>query len=136
MSLTKAGKLLQKNGGHSLEATQPCVIAMKNSSTDRSPTKSVGGGQHVLSRLVDFPCMKKDPQTRSIAKKWKWRSDTVWVNLERVSKRPKRWAYGKHHPLDLHVEGQGIVKLRPEQTWSLKMQRSPPRERTRGTSRS
>ena len=104
-SLTKAGKSVQKNRGRPLEATQPGVTAVKKSSTDRSPTKSVGDGQHVLSRLVDFPCMKKDPQTHSIAEKWKRRSDTIRANLERFSKWSKRWADGKHRPLDLHVEG-------------------------------
>ena len=69
MSLTKADKSVQKNGGRSLEATEPGVTAVKKSSTDRSPTKSVGDRKHVLSRLVDFPCMKKDPQTHNVAEK-------------------------------------------------------------------
>ena len=115
MSLTKVGKLVQKNEGHSLEATQPGVIAMKKSSTDRSPTESVGDKQHVLSCLVNFPCMKKESQTWNIAKKWKRRSDIVRANMERVSKRPKRWADGKHCLLDFHVEGRDIVTPRPEQ---------------------
>ena len=135
MSLTKVGKLVQKNGGRSLEATLLGVTAMKKSSTDESPTMSVSDGQHAMSRPVDFPCMK-EPQTRNIAEKWKRRSNTVRANLERVSKRPKRWADGKHRLVDLHVEGQDIVTLRPEQMQFLKMQRSPPREKTRGTSRS
>ena len=42
MSLMKVGKSAQKNVGRSLEATQPGVTAMRKSSTDRSPTKSVG----------------------------------------------------------------------------------------------
>ena len=109
-SLTKAGQLAQKNGVCSLEATQPGVTAMKKSSTDGSPTMSVGDGQYVLSPPVDFPCMRKEPQTRNIAKKWKRRSNTVRANLERVLKQPKRWADGKHRPFDLHVEGQNIVK--------------------------
>ena len=71
MSLTKASKLAQKNGGRSLEATQPGVTAMKKSSIDRSPTMCVGDRQYVLSPPVDFPCMKNEPQTRNIAKKWK-----------------------------------------------------------------
>ena len=53
-------------------------------STDGSPTMSVGDGQYVLSPPVDFPCMRKEPQTRNIAKKWKRGSDTVRANLEKV----------------------------------------------------
>ena len=132
MSLTNVGKLAQKNRGRSLEATQLGVTAMKKSSTDKSPTMSVGDGQYVLSRSVDFSCMKKEPQTRNLAKKWKRRSDTVRANLEKVSKRLRRWADGKHRPLDLHVEGQDIVTSRPEQMRFLKIRRSPPRESTRG----
>ena len=136
MSLTKAGKLAQKNGGRSLEATQSGVTTMKKSSTYGSPTMSVGDGQYVLSRPVDRSCMKKEPQTCNLAKKWKRRSDTVRANLEKVSKRLKRWADGKHRPLDLHVEGQDIVTPRPELMRFLKIRRSSPRGSTRGINRS
>ncbi|XP_031736960.1 uncharacterized protein LOC116402112 [Cucumis sativus] len=134
-SSTKAGQLAQRNGGRSLEATQPGVTAMKKSSTEGSPTMSVGDGQYVLSRPVDFSCMK-EPQTRNLAKKWKRRLDTVRANLEIVSKRLRRWADGKHRPLDLHVEGQDIVTPRPELMRFLKIRRSSPRESTRGINRS
>ena len=89
MSLMKAGKLAQKNGSHSLEATQLGVIAMKKSSTDGSPTMSVGDGQYVLSRPVDFFCMKKEPQTRNLAKKWK-RDQTLFEPIERKSRRTEK----------------------------------------------
>ena len=135
-SSTKAGQLAQRNGGRSLEATQPGVRAMKKSSTEGSPTMSVGDEQYVLSRPVDFSCMKKEPQTRNLAKKWKRRSDTIRANLEKVSKRLRRWADGKHRPLDLDVEGQDIVTPRPELMQFLKTRRSPPRESTRGINRS
>ena len=57
-SMIKADQLVQKTGGRSLEATQSGVTTMKKSSTDKSPTMSVGDRQYVLSCLVDFPCMK------------------------------------------------------------------------------
>ena len=67
-------------------------------------------------------CVDKSTQTREITKRWKRESGITWVSLERVSKRSKRWAYEKHHPLDLCVEGHVIVKLRSEQTqlWRCK----------------
>ena len=93
VSLVKAGKLVQDNWGHSWEATQPGVTAVKKSSTDGNPTESVGDGQHVLPHLVDFPCMKKEPQTRNIAKEWKQRSNYSSQSRESLEavKKMGRW---------------------------------------------
>ena len=89
MSLTKAGKLVQKNGGHSLEATQPGVTAVKKPSTDRSPTEGVGDGQHVLSCLVDFPCMKKEPQTRTMQRS-ESEDQTLFEPIQRESRSNRK----------------------------------------------
>ena len=116
MSLAKASKIVQKNGVQLLKVTQSCVTTVMNSSTDRSPTESIGGGQLVLSRLVDPPYVRKNPQTRTITKKWKWKSDIVRTFLEEVTKRSKRWVDKKCRPLDFCVGDQVLLKLRPEQT--------------------
>ena len=109
LSLAKSGKSIHKNENWLLKVTQLFVKSVMSSSNGRSLIEIVGGRQVVLPRIIDPPYVRKSPQTRTIIKKWKWKSDIFWAGLEEALKWLKKWVDKKRHPLTFMGEIRSLL---------------------------
>ena len=63
-----------------------------------------------MPHVIDHPYARKSPQAYNFTKEWKQTSD-----LEKVSRRMKKWADLKRKPLEFQDDDQVLIKLRLEQ---------------------
>ncbi|KAA0063136.1 reverse transcriptase [Cucumis melo var. makuwa] len=88
---------------HPQTDAQFCFNAQISSSTGRRPFEIVSGRQHVLSHLIDHPCVGKNPQAHNFTKEWKQTNDIASTYLEKVSMQMKKRANKKQRSLEFRV---------------------------------